>query len=214
MREYRSTFGSALNHPDFCVVLDDGLESLDSEWIFGYFESAIREGTRFRAEETIQVGWTLVKLLLNERGDLEIWEPTFDVIPIQWTRGATNTFRQITIQRAVCDQLEAEPQFPSIRESGVASGQFVESEGPFRMVRESPDGSDSGWIFSRENDPGTDASHRSLFELAMSDAAIVPFLALPPGAEVHAMSGYVKVSLGGTVVSSDSNKFLKRLIDV
>jgi hypothetical protein len=142
MNVYRSTLDATYQHPNFVLSLSAELD-VGAEWIFGYFESEVRRGIKFQAGQTVQIGWMLVKLVADQSGDLEIWEPRFNATPIDWIRGATSTFHHFTLQREACSQLGVEPEFPSLLQSGVVSSQFLTDSGEFAMSRDDPTGSDS-----------------------------------------------------------------------
>ncbi len=44
-------------------------------------------------------------------GELEVWEPQFDSMPIKWVRGVNNTLRHIILQKSVAEILGCEPAF-------------------------------------------------------------------------------------------------------
>jgi len=207
MREHRSDFRSINGHPNVVIWLDSAFD-VGADWILGYFENEVRRGVVFRAGETVQIGWILVMLKSDERGDLEIWEPQFDSMPIKWIRGANSTSRHLTLQKEVCAQLGVEPYYPSLRQSGIIGADFLHNTEGFHMTREVPAGTDSGWIFRRPGSTEADARHCSLFEISISHPAIIPFIALPAGASVVSTKSKIQVSCGEKHISSDSNHFL------
>nr|WP_063571426.1 hypothetical protein [Luteibacter rhizovicinus] len=211
MNVYRSTFDDTYHHPNFVLSLPTELD-VGAEWLFGYFESELRRGINFQAGQTVQIGWMQIKLVADESGDLEIWEPRFDAMPIAWIRGATSTLRHLTLQRETCSQLGVEPEFPSLLQSGVVSARFLADSGEFTMSRDDPVGSDSGWVFTRIHEGDLGGRHHSLFEVGMFDRMIIPFLALPAGVLVRASNEHIDLSLGSVVISSESNEFLRRLL--
>jgi hypothetical protein len=212
MNVYRSTFDATYKHPNFVLSLSSELD-VGAEWLLGFFESEVRRGIKFQAGQTVQVGWMLVKLVADPSGDLEIWEPILDAMPIEWIKGATSTFRHFTLQREACSQLGVEPEFPSLLQSGVVSARFLTDSGEFTMSRDDPMGSDSGWAFTRVHERDLGGRHHSLFEVGVFDRMIIPFLALPSGVLVRASNEHIDLSLGSVVISSESNEFLRRLLD-
>jgi hypothetical protein len=211
MRDHRSNFQDIYNHPNIVVSLSVDLDS-GADWLLAYFESEIQRGITFRADETVQIGWMIVKLKSDDNGDLEVWEPKFDSIPISWVRGASNTIRHLTIQKAVCAQVGVEPDFPSLSQSGVIPSDFLDYSGAFIMSREAKGQTDSGWIFSKAESAGLDGRRCSLFEISIRNLAIIPFLALPVGTSVrHAIDG-ILISFESIEISADSNEFLRRLL--
>ncbi|MBT1536883.1 hypothetical protein B7R78_0007035 [Ralstonia solanacearum] len=179
------------------------------EWIVSYFEEAVAGGTTFHENQLVQIGWMMVTLRLREHGDLEVWEPRCDSMPIRWVPGASTTIRHLVLQRALCRQLDMDPVFPALNQSGVVSARFIGTKA-FCMEREvSQAGSDSGWIFKDPYPEG--GRHCSLFEIAVSRPEVIPFLALPVGAAVTCDASGVTVSHRGHTLSSALNELLAGL---
>ncbi len=178
--------------------------------ILSYFEDEVRRGTVFKAGETVQMGWMMLMLKATEGGELDIWEPRFGDVPIVWERGASRTYRQLIVQKSVAEQLGVQPSFPSLVQSAVVSPKFARSKN-FQMSRESPQGSDSGWLFATDASESGDGSLASLFEIASNRPEIIPFLALPAASSVVLKDGEIKINYGGKEVGSDSNELLRRL---
>lgn len=196
------------------VIHFDEQSGLDPTCLIGFFQDAAAQGKRFLSGETIQVGWMVVLLKAAESGDLEIWEPQFDSIPVKWIHGVNNTLRHLILQRSVVELFKVEPMFPSLRDAGLASKSFLTVPTPpdFRMTRTPPSGNDSGWRFDTALSQNLDAERRSLFELSFFQMAIVPFLALPVGASVVKTDNNLVLSLNGIAVDSKQNQLLQRLV--
>ncbi|OAI61347.1 hypothetical protein RSP795_14995 [Ralstonia solanacearum] len=206
--EYRTHLRRRYDHPDIVVMVSPGLGT-GFEWIVSYFEEAVAGGTTFHDNQLVQIGWMMVTLRLREQGDLEVWELRFDSMPIRWVPGASTTIRHLVLQRALCQQLDVDPVFPALNQSGVVSARFIGSKA-FYMEREvSQAGSDSGWIFKDAHPEG--GRHCSLFEIAVSRPEVIPFLALPVGAAVTCDASGVTVSHRGHTLSSASNECLAGL---
>ncbi|MEF2251064.1 immunity protein Imm33 domain-containing protein [Ralstonia solanacearum] len=206
--EYRTHLRRRYDHPDIVVMVSPGLGT-GFEWIVSYFEEAVAGGTTFHENQLVQIGWMMVTLRLREHGDLEVWEPRCDSMPIRWVPGASTTIRHLVLQRALCRQLDMDPVFPALNQSGVVSARFIGTKA-FCMEREvSQAGSDSGWIFKDPHPEG--GRHCSLFEIAVSRPEVIPFLALPVGAAVTCDASGVTVSHRGHTLSSALNEFLAGL---
>lgn len=214
MAEYRTTACRALGHPEFCVSLPD-LVPLDADWLLNYFASAVQSGERFAAGETVQIGWMLVMLRSGGAGDLEVWEPRFDAFPIQWTQGATNTLRLLTLQKSVCELFGCEPDFPSLLQIGVASTDFLVGGETFSMSRETPSENQSGWFFATLDGEVTEENGelQSLFQIALGRTAILPFLALPPDTVVVKTKDTIEVTVGDQTRSSRDTPLLQKLLE-
>lgn len=209
MIEYRANLRQRYNHPNIVVAVTPDLGT-GFDWLLSYFEEEVSAGVAFSDNQLVQIGWMTVKLFQNSRGDLEVWEPSFDSMPINWMRGANTTIRHLTLQREICTQLDVDPEFPVLSQSGVASADFFGSSN-FRMEREFCDvAMDSGWIFKGPEAVG--GKHCSLFEIAVARSEVVAFLALPAGAVVICEKSSIEVTLGDRKISSATNDFLARLI--
>lgn len=211
MTDFKSNFRDRYQHPNIVVSIDANLE-FAAPYIQTYFEDQIRNGTKFRAGETVQIGWMIVMLKADTEGDLEIWEPRFGAVPITWARGVSNTYRQLMVQRTVSEQIGVEPLFPSLRQSAVASLDFASGRN-FRMYRAESAGTDSGWVLTSDGNDGESGKITSLFEIAGNRPEVLPFLALPIGTSVVRTDGVLRIEYDGKVVDSDSNDFLRRLLN-
>ena len=206
----RIAFPQSRTHPDV-VFMHDNMPTTLVDWLRTYFLNAVEAGERFSSGETIQLGWMLVALRQDAEGSLALWEPDFRSIPIVWTEGIDTTLRHLSLQRAVCAALNASPVFPSIRDSAVVSTGFIENGNTFVMTRDEPVGNDSGWLFRKQLDVVAGASRRSVFEIALRQYDVVPFVALPPGARVSRTEHEIEIELGTVRASSKTNEFLAKL---
>lgn len=209
MIEHRTNLRQRFDHPNIVAATSPEL-GLGFEWILSYFENEIAGGVIFKDKQLVQIGWTLVTLRQNSRGELEVWEPSFDSVPINWTRGASTTIRHLMLQRETCTQLGVDPEFPALNQSGVVSADFFGSNA-FRMEREQCDVStDSGWLFKGTEPMG--GKHCSLFEIAVARSEVIAFLALPAGASVVYEKLGVEIFFRDRKISSATNSFLARII--
>lgn len=209
MTEMKSNFQGKFQHPDILVSMPSGPE-FGAKSILSYFEDAVRQGTVFRAGETVQMGWMMLMLKATKDGELEVWEPRFGEVPIVWERGASKTYRHLIVQKSVAEQLGLEPSFPSLRQSGGISPDFMASKS-FQMFRDHPAGTDSGWLFTTEENVSSDGRLASLFEISSNRPEVIPFLALPATSSVELKDGLVKIGYDDKEVRSDSNELLRRL---
>jgi hypothetical protein len=209
MNGAKTNFQGLAAQPNIVVSLPSG-PSFGANPILSYFEDEVRKGKVFQADETVQMGWLMLMLKATDAGELEVWEPRFGAIPIVWERGASKTYRQLIVQKSVAEQLRVEPSFPSLRQSGVISPDFMGAN-DFQMFREAPNGTDSGWLFTTEENSSSDGRLASLFEIASKRPEVIPFLALPASSSATIKDGHVKVTHGDDEVSSDSSELLRRL---
>ncbi len=54
MAEYRTKVGSLFQQKEIVITLDDGSD-IRPDWLLGYFEQSIKDGVRFKADETVQI---------------------------------------------------------------------------------------------------------------------------------------------------------------
>ena len=78
MVKFRTENCERFGQPEIVLTLDDEAR-MEPRWILDYFQDASATGKRFRAEETVQIGWMVTKLVETPEGDLEVWEPRFSV---------------------------------------------------------------------------------------------------------------------------------------
>jgi hypothetical protein len=171
-----------------------------------YFKSQVANGTRFKAGETVQLGWGVLRLVGDDDGELVVTEPDFHSMPIQWIDGAQQTMRQLTLQRHVCSLLDVEPDFTSLLTSGVASPNFMTGS-DFSMSRD-----ERGWWFRALEDDGTQAERHSLYVVALRRPAVIPFIALPPGAEILWAQSGVDILLAGKRLYSEAEQLLRDIV--
>jgi hypothetical protein len=66
-------------------------------------------------------------------------------------------------------------------------------------------------MLAAREDANVDGKHYSLFEIALHDLRVIPFLGIRAGSHVTYSSAGIRVGRDGTIVASDSNEFLRRL---
>jgi hypothetical protein len=211
LQQQRTNLGQSSAHPNIVVWFDE-LLGIRPDWVLKFFEDQVRRGSQFRAGQTVQIGWMLIKLEKTTNGELEVWEPDVGVMPVRWTRGITTTLRHLTIQNAVCDEIGAAREYPSMRDAGTVTLGFGPGIDQFEMTRREPVQGHSGWIFSGSGEKKSNVLH-SLFEIGIWRPACIPFLALPPAVSVSISSSEVKVLYGGVSISSEKSKLLSDLAD-
>ncbi|WP_196799284.1 hypothetical protein [Burkholderia pseudomultivorans] len=205
----RSNFNVTLNHPNFVASTNGDYESIVNS-LFSHFEDEIRLGKRFNADQTIQFGWMILMLKSDSHGDLELWEPDFGAMPINWEFSLDRSLRDLYLQRELCLQVGVEPNFPSLLERGIVSPAFLLAK-EFTMNREVQQDGDSGWLFLEHGGQGNEGRFCSLFEVAMNVPWVTPFLALPPGSGVACNSSAIEIRAVNKVISSNDNELLKKL---
>jgi len=203
LETHRVLLGEKYGHPDIVMSFDG---QPGSDWLINYFSDQVRDGISFKAGQTVQVGWALLKFADGGDGELTVCEPDFSSMPVHWVAGSNRVTRHLLLQREVCDQIGEEPCFPSMIQPGVVSPTFVSGRSAFTMSRD-----DEGWLFKSDDDEGERAELCSLYAVGIERTAVIPFLALPPGAIVEWKSGSIEIQFNGRRYSSRSNPFLGRL---
>ena len=202
----------AVGQPEICVSVEDGIP-FSSEWICEFFESEVAEGRRFRAGETVQIGWMVTMLKERADGMLELWEPDFASIPITWRRGATSTLRHMEIQRAISDEFDFLPHFASLEHAAVVGKSFFDAWPDITLARDVPEGANTGWVFRARGSDEVECSYKSLYEIALACPSIIPFMALPPGIRVVCSGTEVTVAFGEDRITSRENEILRKIAE-
>jgi hypothetical protein len=194
-------------HPDVIVGVDSRWLEL-ADWLPSYFTEKVRNGVQFAPEQTVQIGWSLLKLAATPDGNLGAFEPDFETMPVRWVEGVNRSVRLLAVQRAVCDECRVDPIFPSILKSAFSTA-IIPGVDQFTLVHSEAHGNHSGWTFHGSNDAGLHLL--SLYEAATMNEAIVPFLALPAGSVVERDAKVLSLSVAGRHYSSGSSKLLSSL---
>lgn len=210
MTEYVGRFREKYGHQNMIVSASENFRA-NAEWLISYFESEIQTGTVFLLGQSVQIGWGRLQLAMNSEGDLDVMEPDFLSMPINWVRGIDSTFRHLTVQREVCAQLGVEIEFSSIMHAGMTDGRFLNKADEFIMNREMPKKSNTGWILYDIEMKNLDGELHSLYQLAIKNPSTIPFFCLPPGSNVIYDRNHIELSFDDRAVSSHSNKFLQEL---
>src|SRR5512139_172773 len=101
MQAHRTTKCSAAGHREFTVQLAKpppiaGLH----EFLTDYFEGAVARGTKFLPNQTVQMGWSVLKLCDREDGTLGVQER--ELTPdVQWTEQVDRALVDMWLQREV-----------------------------------------------------------------------------------------------------------------
>ena len=204
------SFETVYGEPQISVSVSETYAD-HAEAIISFLDTSMSQGEGFRDGQTIQFGWVMLKLIQGMSGRLEVWEPDFESMPVNWTKGVDKTLRFTLIQREVCARMGVEPDFPPMNHSGVVASTFNHGTGSIMMVREAPQGNDSGWLFRRVETENLEARLQSLYEITLNQNSIIPFLALPPGSELIRSDFSLSIRIADDVVSSDNDEFLRQL---
>lgn len=179
--------------------------------IIAYFEEQAQAGVRFRDGQTVELGWLLLLLRQADDNQLELFEPDFDCFPIRWFRGVNNAVRHLHLQRAVCALFGCDPLFPTIIQAGIVSPKFFECRN-YTISRDTPAGSDSGWVFAECGYDGAEGEFCSLYQLSLEKPEVIPFLALPASSRVTLKPGLCEITANNVTRSSADSDLLRGLV--
>lgn len=164
---------------------DDVIVEEDAEWFLDFLENSIKNGTKYKQGELIQIGWMIDKLAESMDGSLCINEPDMQHMPIKYIESVNNTLLNLRIQKALNESIGFEDQinFPNILQTAIVCINIDDSEDKV-LSREENEGNDSGWfmgcIDERHDHHNPDQLKRvSLYEIGMKHPELIQYLALP-----------------------------------
>ncbi len=206
-------------HPEFSLpsqvetFLVSYLESL-----IAWLESEVAAGKRFLPDQTVEMGWSVLKVCERENGTLALFEPDFKSMPIHFADSISKTLLHLFLQKSVAQSLglEDKPNLPSLRQSAIVCTEFGTSKKIF-LSRVASEGNDSGWFFGCD---GTDHDHQrkenlrkvSLYEAAaVLDGRVIPYLGLPEGIEINIGTSAPSFSIGGKELKIKLDSYLDQL---
>lgn len=178
-------------HPELQVsVSDQTIPRSDVDWFLATLESMVAAGGRFKAGETMQIGWMIMKIEQGDRGAIKLTEPDMKSIPVKFVDSANATIRHLRVQKDSVESVlpASSLQFPFLSQSVVVHVNYRQAR-KLVLERLAPRGTDSGWWFSDLSDASgsKDASRLmkiSLYQLALDRPDLIKFFAFPNGAQV------------------------------
>ncbi len=183
---------SEFEHPEFAIECEDVLALTGTlNWFTDWLESSVQSGQAFQPGQTVQLGWSILRVSQNDAGLLTFSEPDFTHSPVQFLPGVTKSLLHLFLQKSVTDSvgLTASNDIPSLRMSAVICSRFS-AKNPVFFSRTEPRENDCGWFFGCL-DPAHDHSSLaelrsvSLYNAALNHAFVmVPYLGLPAGTDV------------------------------
>jgi hypothetical protein len=197
---HRTVNCGRFDHPEFQLqVSDRAIPAQDIDWLLRFFEQRVADGERFRASETLQIGWMLTKLEDGEAGCLRVVEPDMKAIPINFIDSVDSTLKHLRNQKDIVESVvpQRQPDFPSLRQSVVVHGDYKNSSHVL-LTRGNAIGTDSGWLLTDLNDEASsqDSSRFariSLYQLGVDRPELIKFFALPPGLQVDVNGSRIRV---------------------
>lgn len=168
-------------------VRSSTIPEADRQWVIKTLEDMVAGGSRFKAGETLQLGWMINQFVAAPDGTLRLQEPDMRSMPIAFADQLDNTLRHLRYHKDTVESF-TEPLdvvFPSIRQSVLVPPAY-KTIFRYAIQRHKPEGTDSGWLMTgpAEPTPDMDLSQHirvSLYELVRARPELVPLLAMPPG---------------------------------
>ena len=181
---------AATGHPEFVLDCDDGIAFM-LPFLLEWLEGSVTAGTVFRAGQTMQMGWSTLKVEPREDGSLTLSEPDLSGVPDQRQPGVSLTLLALYRQKGAVDSFDPalSPAFPSMNQSALCCDAFPETPA-LTLSRVAADAQSSGWFFgcSREDHDHRNAENlwkAPLYELACQRPAVIEFLAMPVGSLIQ-----------------------------
>jgi hypothetical protein len=178
--------------PEFRVAVDGAaVIEPDIAFLLRTLEEWVQAGERFGDGETVQLGWCLLTVRVNEDNTLSLLEPDFRRMPILWVDSVTSTLRHLRAQKDVCESF-FDPTavcFPTLTQSCIVCTHLPEAQ-QLVMERHEPVAADSGWFLgchgnTHDHNDARNLSRVSLYEAALQNPETIPYLALPPAVLLH-----------------------------
>ena len=213
----RTSDCSAHDHPEFAVAFaPEFVPQPDVDWLLGFLQRQVEQGARFQPSDTLQIGWTLLKVQLRTTGDLALFEPDMKEGQIEFIDSVIFTLRHLREQKGILESvgLDSFISFPTMLQSALECSHYSDSL-DFLMDRVEPQGNDSGWFFGCLE---ADHDHRnpqelrrvSLYEAGVMRPDLIPFLALPASSSVTLTHGEASVRHKGKLLVSRPGSFLRQ----
>lgn len=189
MPVYRTTRCGDSGHHEFTIQLAAEPVVPDAHRkLVGYFENAVASGTTFQPGQTVQLGWSTLRLRDRADGTLGVEER--ELTPDeQWTESVDRALSNLWFQREVAADVGCldEAVFPHQHDDVAVAGcaQGADSLLFSRLAAEDLSADLSGWLLrcTANHDHG-EYSLVPLLAIAAVHPNLVQFLALPHGVTV------------------------------
>ena len=191
MPTFRTTRCSAAGHPEITLQLaqDSPIPGVH-EILIDYFEAAVARGTKFLPDQTVQLGWSVLKLCARDDGTLGVQER--ELTPeVAWTESVDRALRDVWMQREIAASvgLLDELAFPR-QDEGVLVAECSRTSHELLLTRvalEDAPPDFSGWLAAcaHDHDHG-ERAYVPLLAIAAEQPPLVQLLALPHGTSVLA----------------------------
>jgi hypothetical protein len=203
--------------PEFSVPVVENYLAQQLESFFAWLESEVATGKRFLPDQTVQVGWSQLKIFQRDDGTLGLLEPDFKSMPMVFVDSVSKTLEHTLEQKSVVESLglEARLDLPLLTKSATMCTNFGTTP-EILLSRTSPMGFDSGWFFGcakteHDHQSGDNFRRLSLYEAAVRlDERIIPYLGLPSGVEILIKNEVPRFSFRNKEIPIKPNSYLQK----
>jgi hypothetical protein len=189
VQTHRTTKCTALGHPEITLTLSKPPPIADvHQMLINYFEAAVARGTTFLPSQTVQIGWSLLRLCERDDGTFGVEER--ELTPdVRWVEQVDRALVDVWLQKevAISVGLADSLAFPRqddtalVSDCALAKTQLVMT----RLPDDDLPVAFSGWMFAcaADHDHG-DRKQVPLLAIAAIQPGLVQLLALPHGTSV------------------------------
>jgi hypothetical protein len=186
-------------HREFELHLDPAVAlPRDGEWLLRHLEETVAAGEKYEPGQTLRIGWMHCRIIALTNGRLGIEEPDFVSFPMRFTESVSLTLAHLRLQRDVADSVSLLPEaaWPCLVDTAVLCTALGESPG-YVMDRTEMSQGESGWFAGclggqHDHNDLPNLRRASIYELAVNHTVLIPFFALPVGAEIVLDQGKVR----------------------
>lgn len=195
MFQYQTTRCREHGHSEFTLQFQERRPVPVEKMLLGFFERGVADGKAFVPGQTVQLGWSTLRLCARPDRTLGVEERD----PSGWVETCDRSLMATWLQKEVAASVGLVDRlaFPSQSQLAIACDRVLSST-TWLLARSEPrDAEDSGWTILC-GDPGHDhesetALHAgALVELSFRLPFVTQFLALPPRCDVLVQPGVAR----------------------
>lgn len=184
MTSLRTTGCTEHGHRELTLQLVDKPVPGSETWLVSYLERAVASGSKFLPGQTVQLGWSTLRVIerddgtlgLEERVDLETWRES--VTLALWH---TWTQKEVAASFGLVEGLV----FPQQDQDAMVARCALESEALLLTRIDVDDASFSGWgVTCAQDHEHSERAFVPLLEVTAQLPFVAQFVALPPGTSV------------------------------
>ncbi|MYM21570.1 hypothetical protein GTP46_02775 [Duganella sp. FT135W] len=212
---YLTTKCAQFGQPEFQInVMSSSIPRADVDWALSTLEGMVASGEKFKAGETMQLGWMLTKLQAGDKGQLIVTEPDMKSFPIVFVDSVDSTLKHLRSQKDTVESVLAADAlaFPSLIQAVVVHVNYDKSP-RLMLERSAPNGRNSGLKVIDLNDKTASPNNYtliSLYQLAKERPDLVKFFAIPPGVQAT-IDGKISFKKNGQALPIKPGSFIELL---